>query len=307
MRLIRDFRLVPVVLFAAGALLVLKLIGIATSGGYTLGAGHTARSDRLAMETPRLAPATMTAPQTVAATEAPAKRSWAQEMFNYPDVTGSVGDKKDAKAADRGKNADKNAEKADKPEKPDKSDKNAAAGADAKKSQPANPPSGAGGKTIPVDVRPMSAAERAILERLQERREQLDQRERELEMRDTLLQAAEKKLAARLEELKAAEARINEALQKKDEAENARLKTVVTMYENMKAKDAAKIFDRLDIRVLAEVASQINPRRMSDILGQMSPEAAERLTLEFAKRSNKAEKTPGTAELPKIEGRPNGT
>ena len=79
------------------------------------------------------------------------------------------------------------------------------------------------------------------------------------------------------------------------------------MYENMKAKDAAKIFDRLDTHVLLDVSSQINPRRMSDILAQMAPEAAEKLTVELANRSNTgAEKTPvaDPATLPKIEGKP---
>jgi flagellar motility protein MotE (MotC chaperone) len=53
--------------------------------------------------------------------------------------------------------------------------------------------------------------------------------------------------------------------------------------------------------VLIEIASQIAPRKMSDIMGLMQPEAAERLTVELARRAggdnNKA------AELPKIEGK----
>ena len=101
-------------------------------------------------------------------------------------------------------------------------------------------------------------------------------------------------------ELKELEARINNAVQTKEEGEAARFKNLVTMYENMKAKEAAKIFDRLDTRVLFEVATQITPRRMSDILAQMSPEAAERLTLALAARPDKDK----PAELPKIEGKP---
>jgi flagellar motility protein MotE (MotC chaperone) len=69
----------------------------------------------------------------------------------------------------------------------------------------------------------------------------------------------------------------------------------------MKPKDAAKVFDRLEMSVLIEIASQIAPRKMSDIMGLMQPEAAERLTVELARRAggdnNKA------AELPKIEGK----
>ena len=57
------------------------------------------------------------------------------------------------------------------------------------------------------------------------------------------------------------------------------------MYEGMKPKDAAKVFDRLEMAVLIEIASQIAPRKMSDIMGLMQPEAAERLTVELARRA----------------------
>jgi len=74
------------------------------------------------------------------------------------------------------------------------------------------------------------------------------------------------------------------------------------MYEGMKPKDAAKVFDRLEMPVLFEIASQIAPRKMSDILGLMSPEAAERLTVELARRAG-GDKSSASAELPKIEGK----
>ena len=75
------------------------------------------------------------------------------------------------------------------------------------------------------------------------------------------------------------------ANEQKAEAENARFKGIITMYEGMKPKDAAKVFDRLDMAVLIEIASQIAPRKMSDILGLMQPDAAERLTVELARRA----------------------
>jgi flagellar motility protein MotE (MotC chaperone) len=169
------------------------------------------------------------------------------------------------------------------------------------KAKPKEPPQTAGGKQIPVEGgRVLSPAERAILERLSERRAELDARSRDIDMRENLLKAAEKRLEARIAQLKQLEARINNAVKAKEEGEAARFNNVVAMYENMKAKDAARIFDRLDIRVLVEVANKINPRRMSDILAQMSAETAERLTIELASRA----KDKPTAELPKISSRP---
>jgi flagellar motility protein MotE (MotC chaperone) len=70
----------------------------------------------------------------------------------------------------------------------------------------------------------------------------------------------------------------------------------------MKPRDAAKVFDRLDMSVLLDISTQIAPRKMSDILGLMSPEAAERLTVEMARRAG-ADKSTSTADLPKIEGK----
>lgn len=110
-------------------------------------------------------------------------------------------------------------------------------------------------------------------------------------------------MEGQLTELKATEARITVATQQKDDAQAARFKGLVTMYENMKPRDAAKIFDHLEMSVLLEVAARINPRKMSDILAQMSADAAERLTVELASRAQGAAKG-GNAELPKIEGRP---
>ena len=264
---LRDFRRLPMVLFATATLLVLKLGGLILAGGYTLASPRAAQAD-----------------ERVRTAAVKRDRSWAQDVLGYPDITGSI-DKPPEKDASGGKgDAAKTDPKAEKP-------------VDLSKSE---------GTPVQLEGPRVSPAERAVLERLQERRQELEQRGRELDIREGLIGAAEKRLEARLIELKDTEARINATLAKKDEADAARLKSLVTMYENMKAKEAARIFDRLDLRILIDVASQINPRRMSDILAQMTPEAAERLTVELATRSNQPEKPAGLSDLPKIEGKPGG-
>ena len=205
------------------------------------------------------------------------KQSWAQEVFNFPggnkidnaDITGSVKEKpkeEEAKAADA--------------------------------------PEVAKAETVmhPEQGQPVSPSERAILERLQSRRQELEARAREIDIRESLLKAAEKRAEARVEELKAIEARIAAATQQKSEADATRFKGIITMYEGMKAKDAAKVFDRLEMPVLFEIASQIAPRKMAEILGLMSTEAAERLTVEMARRAG-TDKSASSADLPKIEGK----
>lgn len=260
-------RLVPVVLFAMASLFVLKTAALLQSGGYTIGGLSGARAQEAG------------------------KRSWAQDVLGYPDITGSVGGKSAPKAsADEAKTAD--------PPPPP-----------ARGELPAPDRRGKPGTVVLDGKGPQTPGEQAVLESLQERREQLEARTRELDMREGLVKAAEKRLEVRLQELKATEAQIKAASDQKDDAEAARLKSVVTMYEAMKAKDAARIFDRLELKILLTVASAINPRRMSEILAQMSPEAAERLTVELASRARMGE---GDArdgavnplDLPKIEGKP---
>jgi len=203
--------------------------------------------------------------------------SWAQETFNFPgrnkvdpaDITGSVQEKPKEEAA-----------------KPAAAPEAGKAEQATRQEQPQN----------------VSPSERAVLERLQARRQELETRAREIDIRESLLKAAEKRVEVRVEELKAIEARITTASQQKNEAEAARFKGIITMYEGMKPKDAAKVFDRLEMPVLFEIASQIAPRKMSDILGLMSPEVAERLTVEMARRAG-TEKSASTEDLPKIEGK----
>jgi flagellar motility protein MotE (MotC chaperone) len=212
------------------------------------------------------------------------RQPWAQEMFSFNggnntgDVTGSVG------AAEE-KPSDPALKVSDKPPDPTKLE--------------------VAGAAIPLEPgRIASPGERAVLERLQTRRQELDTRNRELEMRENLLKAAEKRLEAKVAELKGTESRVNTAMGTRDKVEAERFKSIITMYENMKSKDAARIFDRLDMKILVDVSTQMNPRKMSEILGQMQPDAAERLTVELANRASAQPKTQSPDQLPKIEGKP---
>jgi flagellar motility protein MotE (MotC chaperone) len=208
------------------------------------------------------------------------KPSWAQQTFNFPsgknaqdfvDVTGSVAAKPKEEAA----KPPTIAPEAAKPE---------------------------GTVVFPEQGQAVSPSERAILERLQARRQELEARAREIDIRENLLKAAEKRIETRAEEQKSAEVRAGGTPELKNEAEANRFKSLVIMYEGMKPKDAAKVFDRLEMPVLFEIASQIAPRKMSDILGLMSAEAAEKLTVEMARRASNDKRAP-TTELPKIEGK----
>ncbi|MGA0532177.1 MotE family protein [Hansschlegelia sp. KR7-227] len=173
-------------------------------------------------------------------------------------------------------------------------------------------PGGAAGvarRSAPADVGPAkpepSDSERALLEALQKRRQQIEARAADVDLRENLLKAAEKRMEERLAELKRMEQAIAEADERRARDESAKLKELVKMYETMKVKEAARIFDKLESGVLLDVASRIKPAAMAAILGQMSPEVAQKLTVAMARRDTGAPKpeTLAATELPKIEGR----
>jgi flagellar motility protein MotE (MotC chaperone) len=130
--------------------------------------------------------------------------------------------------------------------------------------------------------RPMSPAERALVERLSDRRDEIEARQRELDMREKLLATAEKKLEGRVGELKVQEDKTEPKADAKDSPETQAMKRLVIMYENMKPRDAARVFDRLPPDVLVPVVMQMNPRKMSEVMAAMSADAAERLTVALA-------------------------
>ncbi|HEY6027814.1 MAG TPA: flagellar protein FlbB [Pseudolabrys sp.] len=286
----RDVRLIPVVLVATICLFALKVSGLVFDGGYTLAERLQSRdTSGLKVTTAETIPSY---PKIVVADAARSRNTpqaaardkpWAQEMFNFNgdsrDITGSVGEKKEEKAPSK------------------------IAGLPVSETPPAPTKVEVGGAVVQdAPGRPASAGERAVLERLQERRQEIDSRSRDLDMRENLLKAAEQRMDAKLGELKSMETRVDTAEVKRQQTDSERFKTIVAMYDNMKSKDAARIFDRLDLKILVEVSTQMKPAKMAEILGQMTPEAAERLTVELANRASGAKAGPD--RLPKIEGRP---
>jgi flagellar motility protein MotE (MotC chaperone) len=320
---LRDLRLLPIAVVASACLLALTAADLLLD-----------RADSAARDSEAVADASIV--RAAPGRLSDAKQSWAQQMFNFPDANGSaptpprktaqlpklpqiVGDKNngDIITGSVGGSEEKSETK---PKEDPAAAKDVKDAKDAKAATPAAaaskeatskdaaskeiPAAPKDGTVVSMGLAPApSPAERALLERLQERRQELDKRARELDIREGLIAEAEKRIDARLTEIKEAKAQLATAELQKDQAEAARFKGLVTMYETMKPRDAAKIFDRLEVNVLLEVASLINPRNMSEILAQMSPDSAQKLTVELASHAKAVTKDPNS-DLPKIEGRP---
>lgn len=242
-------RLLPAVILGAMGLLALKLLAWTAEpspgkipASPLLVAG-AAKGGQPEPETPRPAPGT-------------AKPPGSPKFFD-PETTGSV----------------------DKPANP-KAERDKAEAEKAEAARLGNPNNKAG--LINGTQQAVSPSERALLERLSERREEIESRMRELEMRERLLNTAEKKLDGRVGDLKALEEKVSPPGAQPAAEEAKAIKNLVIMYEAMKPKDAARVFDRLGLDVLVPVVQQMNPRKMSEVLAAMAPERAEKLTVALA-------------------------
>ena len=146
------------------------------------------------------------------------------------------------------------------------------------------PAAGPGAVAAPLHVEELTASEILVLQQLAERRAQLEERERALELRAALLESAKAEVEARLLELQEIRAAIEDRVASHDEDEEAKLASLVKIYETMKPKAAALIFDRLDMAVLLQVVERMREPKASDVIARMDPIKAKQLTTELARR-----------------------
>ena len=320
----KSVRLLPVVIFAALALLLFKGIGLVTNGGYVLtgtdtvlAAGGTAEGE-----------AEGGMPGEVTLTDSsPTLDDTAPTLATKPEASSDHGESSEA--------AHESSESAAPAESSSFGEASSSSEVSQAEAELACPPAAEGhgeapavecppavtgpvnehGDALPLEkdadgnIVPLTAegdaSGEALVARLSERRAELDKREADLTMRLALLEVAEKRLDERTQELAALEARVAALVDEKQAAEEEGFKAVVSMYEGMKPKDAAKIFDTLSMNVLLKVARAMSPRKMSPILAAMSPDPAQKLTTAMAATENTdvvTETGENLAQLPQIVG-----
>lgn len=122
-----------------------------------------------------------------------------------------------------------------------------------------------------------------LLQKLAERREQIEAREKELTMREGLLQAAETRIDRKVAELRTLQNTINDLLNQYDEREAEKVAQLVKIYATMKPKDAARIFNDLDMPILISVMVNMKESKSAPILAAMDPAKARALTEEMSR------------------------
>lgn len=123
-----------------------------------------------------------------------------------------------------------------------------------------------------------------LLQRLQERREQLDSRARELDQREAMLTAAETRFDQKITELQNLKKEIQGLLTQANAEQQAQLDSLVKIYETMKPADAAKIFNNLDNIVLLNVISRMKEAKVAPVFAAMDEKRAQEVTILLAAR-----------------------
>jgi len=144
-------------------------------------------------------------------------------------------------------------------------------------------PQGQISKLITNDPTLLTPAEIDLLQQLAERRQVLESREQEFEIRTGLLAAAESRIDKKVEELKVLRETISGLIKTFDAQQDAKLLSLVKIYENMKPKEAAKIFEALEMDTLLEVAERMKERKLAPIMAKMDPEKARDMTVELSR------------------------
>ncbi len=134
----------------------------------------------------------------------------------------------------------------------------------------------------------LTQAELDVLQRLRQRREELDRRAAELEMRESVIAAAEHNLEGRVEEWRRLQSKVEALLARYENEQAEELERLATYYEKMKPKDAARVFNALEMTYLIDIVSRMNDARVAEIIGKMETIKAMELTMEMAKRRNPA-------------------
>lgn len=138
--------------------------------------------------------------------------------------------------------------------------------------------------SVPSDTGGFSQTELDVLQKLQERRATLDSRERDIERREALQKAAENQIERKITEMKTLQSTIEGLLRQYNDQEDAKMRSLVKIYENMKPKDAAKIFEQLEMPIMLEVVERMKEQKVAPILAEMDPSKARNLTSELAQR-----------------------
>jgi flagellar motility protein MotE (MotC chaperone) len=129
-----------------------------------------------------------------------------------------------------------------------------------------------------------SAVELELLQNLSRRREELDRWERNIQIKESALDATEKRINDKIVQIDAMKKEVSELLAQYNKQEDAKIRSLVKIYEAMKPKDAARIFDEMEMPILLLVIDKMAEKKSAPILAGMDSRKAKQITVELAQQ-----------------------
>lgn len=118
--------------------------------------------------------------------------------------------------------------------------------------------------------------------KLNERKIELDHREKELNELESELHEQRKEIEVRIKKLEDVRSQIGKVLKERVEIDEEKVKKLVEVYSNMKPQNAAEIISSLNEDLAVEILGRMKKKNAAEILNLLKPEKAQVLTEKFA-------------------------
>lgn len=148
---------------------------------------------------------------------------------------------------------------------------------------PNEDPAAIAARMLSDDPTLLTQTEIDLLQKLAERRQEIELRAREMDTREAMLKAAEARIDKKIDDFKVLKATLDDLIKQYDGQQDAQLASLVKIYENMKPKDAARIFEEMEMTTLLMVAERMKERSLAPVMAKMDPIKAKEMTVELAK------------------------
>ena len=123
-----------------------------------------------------------------------------------------------------------------------------------------------------------------LLQNLAQRRDELDRWERNIIIKESTLSATEKRIDEKIIQVEGMKKEVAGLLLQYNEKEDAKIRSLVKIYENMKPKDAARIFDEVEMPILLLVIDKMSEKKVAPILAYMDSRKAKAITVQLAEQ-----------------------
>jgi len=134
--------------------------------------------------------------------------------------------------------------------------------------------------------------ERALMKTLEQKEQELNDRESRLSAEEQRTQALKQEIVAKIETLKALEERLGASLEEEKTSENKRYKDLAKVYDAAPPDKVGSMLEKMDTKTAAGITMNMKRDKAGAVLGYLSPQKAIEITREITRVSGKTPSVP---------------